>query len=393
VSNFDELSRELRDRSHDIDGHPIGFDAVKRSAHRIQRRRRIASAAVAAAVLAVAVPTALAATNGATSSRGVVGQPTPPVNTPSAPVTLTTAGIPRGANPVIPFLDGRTLLLPDGRTETLPAAYTSITPFRAGWLANAFTHGELSVVQLDADNRVISNRPGGDGFALSGDRVMVSWFVAGTNGQPGHLFQGLPSGMSEGQASLETPPGVQIRPVGFTDDGVVYESDGTDPEVRITQFDGHSSVIRGALAASGVSQVIGRIAVQTESTDRGSCWAVVDAEGTPDWSTCDYSLGRLSPDGKYVVGTDPYGDGLGASWVAVLDASDGHEVARYARADNGSLFIADLAWEDDTHLLAVVWENGEWSVVRMDPDGGLQEASKALAADETSRPFWFAATP
>ena len=60
----DALTRELQDRSHDIGGHPIGLGDVKQSARRIQRRRRIASGFVAAAVLAVAVPTSIAVSSG-----------------------------------------------------------------------------------------------------------------------------------------------------------------------------------------------------------------------------------------------------------------------------------------------------------------------------------------
>ena len=62
----DQLTRELQDRSRDIDGHPIDFESVKQGARRIARRRRITGVAVAAAVLAIAVPTALALTNGTT---------------------------------------------------------------------------------------------------------------------------------------------------------------------------------------------------------------------------------------------------------------------------------------------------------------------------------------
>ncbi len=53
MSSHDEkdlLTRELRERSSDVGGHPIGFDAVRKSARRIQRRRQVLAGAVAAVV-------------------------------------------------------------------------------------------------------------------------------------------------------------------------------------------------------------------------------------------------------------------------------------------------------------------------------------------------------
>jgi hypothetical protein len=400
------------------------MDSVRNSARRIRRRRRIASGAASVAVLAIVVPTGIVVTHNMNGSQGggVVAAPSPSVHAspratdsaspspspttsvsppaatktslPPGTVALTTADIPRGDDPNIVYLDGKTVHTPDGRTENLPAAYTSITPLHGGWLANAFAQGEYSVVQLDNNDRVFSAKPGGDGFALSDDGTEVSWFEAGDRGRAGHLISALASGMSDMQPSFETPAGAQVRPVGFIGSGsVVYQVDDTSPQVRVTDFGNTSSTVPGALAAGGASEATGRIAVQTRSVGSGSCWAVVDVHGNADWRTCDYSLGRFSPDGRYVIGTDAYADGLGDSWVAVLDAKTGHEVARYQRADNGSASINDLAWEDSTHLLATVRESGRWSILRMSTDGRLESASDQVPGDETSPPFEFAATP
>src|SRR5689334_512924 len=217
----DELTRQLRERSQDVGGHPIGMDQVRRTAQRIVWRRRIATGAVAAAVLAVAVPAGFAASGGVNRGVGPVGPSTPsvtqlqpsPTQTPSpspAPSTtpdqtatsnpspglpagvvpLTTVGIPAGAAPKIPYLDGNTVHV-DGNTEQLPGSYTDIATYHGGWVALDMQNGEYSLVQLDTSNHVVgAPQPSAGGIAVDG-AGRTAWFVAGAPGQPGHLVQGI----------------------------------------------------------------------------------------------------------------------------------------------------------------------------------------------------------
>ena len=427
MNNFDErdrLSRELRARSEAMGGHPIGMDQVRRTARRIVWRRRIATGAVAAAVLAVAVPAGMAATGGVDRGIGPVGHPTrsvthtapsptpspspsptpspTPAPTPTWPagaIPLTTAGLAQGAAPTIVYLQGATLHNGDV-SEQLPAAYSEIAPNQGGWVALSKHNGEYSLVQLDTTNHVIGTpAPSAPGIAVDlANRT--AWFEAGAPGQPGRLVQSI--GMAQGQDSLTVPPDVTAHPVGYVRNGLVFATDGVHPQVAITDFaPGTAEVwLKGAIAAGGASEAADLISVQLQSAGTGSCWAVVDPgwtdmdpAGHERWHTCDYALGQFSPDGKYVVGTDAYGDGLGPSWVAILDARTGHEVARFQRPPGSDLFIGQLAWEDESHLLASVHENGSWQIVRMETSGHLEAASPAVPGDETTSPFAFSARP
>ncbi|HET7356824.1 MAG TPA: hypothetical protein VFJ09_09135 [Nocardioidaceae bacterium] len=419
----ERLARELKTRSHDVGGHPFGMAEVRQRARGIVWRRRIATGAVAAAVLAVAVPAGLAATGGTDRGIGPINQPSPTVTHgspspspdqspapspspspsptfPAGAIPLTAVGAARGADPGIIYLDGG-VLHNGSMTEQLPAAYTDIAVYHGGWVALAAQNGDYSVVQLDQDNRVTSTQPGAAGLAVDGGGGRTAWFVAGASGQPGQLVQGIGTGMGEGQDSLPIPPGVTAHPVGYVRTGLVFETDGLHPQVSVTDFTpGTAEVwLKGALGAGGASEAANAISVQTKSTDFGSCWAVVDpgwtagAVGHERWHTCDYSLGQFSLSGKYVAAYPAYVDGLGSSSVSILDASTGKPVVTFQRPTDSDLYVTDVAWEDDTHLLAVVHEDGGWQILRLGTDGSIVAASPAVPGGDENRPFFFAARP
>ena len=51
-----------------------------------------------------------------------------------------------------------------------------------------------------------------------------------------------------------------------------------------------------------------------------------------------------------------------------------------------------MAWEDDSHVLATLYEDGSWHLVRLGLDGDIQTVDQAPGAPEQS-PFHFAAHP
>lgn len=427
MSGFDEqerLSQELHQRSHDVGGHPIGLDAVKGSARRIHRRRVAGGAVVAAAVLAVAVPTGFALTGTSTNGTGPVAQGTASATTSASPtesasesaspspsttpepsqsptagpglvgaVPLTAQGAPAGPGPVIDYLQGKEVHS-GGTVTQLPAAYTDLTPFHGGWLAASFDQGDTFVVELDGTNRVVSTTAGSDRFALSADGTMVSWFTTPGRDKDGRLWSAISNGMGEVRDSTVIPAGTQVKPVGWAGGVVVYEAYATDPQVWTTDFAGHTHQIEGLLAATGTSQVDGVVAGQTSSTDTGSCWTVMAVDsGKHLWDTCDYALGQFSPDGRYVLGTDAYADGLGGRTVALLDAHTGKAVVRYQAAGNGDSFTGDSVWEDDSHVLTMLYEGGAWHMLRLSPDGHLERAAGPVPGSPESRPWRFTARP
>ncbi|MGH3443866.1 MAG: hypothetical protein ACRDPB_00690 [Nocardioidaceae bacterium] len=418
----DLLVRELRDRSRDVGGHPIELDDVRASAQRIRWRRRAVGAAVAAVVVAIAVPVGLGATGTLTAgnppiatrtssppappspSRSVATTPSPTVKSspkqptqPAGTIPLTTVGLPAGAPPAIGYLLGRTLHRPDGGIQQV-GEYFSLTPYHGGWLATGPAHGEMSVVTIDAQGKVIDTQPGSDRLTVSQDGTSTAWVTTSSNGQRAAVNRGIPSGMSNGTATQAVPgvqAGVPVTPVGFVAGGsVVYTVGGGNPSVRVTDFGGHDRALPGLINARGTSETDDLVAGQTSSSNSGSCWEVRDvSSGARVWGTCKFALGQFSQDGKYVYGTDAYGDGAGSGTVAILDAHTGKVLADFVHVGgpDDQLAVSDLAWEYADTLLGVVSEKGSWHILRFTPGGKLELLVGPM--HQGLPPFHFVARP
>ena len=78
--------------------------------------------------------------------------------------------------------------------------------------------------------------------------------------------------------------------------------------------------------------------------------------------------------------------------MALLDSATAKPVVTFERQGDGDTFVADVAWEDETHALATLHEDGRWYLVRLGLDGSLERLDEASGAAEES-PFHFAARP
>lgn len=405
----DRLSRGLHDRAGDVGGSPFDLADVKRSAKAIRRRRRVTTALVAAAVVAIAVPVGLSTTGTDRADRpvGPVGPATPSTSgaSPSptvAPtrtvppgqgvVPLTAQGASRGQRPQVDYLTGRTLHRADGSTVDLPAAYADVATYHGGFLATEFAAGEYEVVQLDNTGKEVDRQPGDARLVVSADGLEVSWFTTPGPGQQGHLHRGIASGMGDVVDDQPTPAGVQVSPVGFSGPGqVVYQRYGVEPQVWVTDFAGGNRRLPGLLAAGGTSQDAGLLNGQVSSSDTGSCWVVraisPGGAGTDRWRTCDWSLGAFSPGGKYVLAGPAYRDGIGDPEVAVLDAGTGAVVAHWQRPRSGDGFTNASVWEDGTDLLTSLYEDGAWHLLRLNVSGAVSETLAPVPGTSDEHPW------
>lgn len=399
----DQLVRELHDRSHDVGGHPIAFDSVKQSARKIQRRRGWVGGVVAAMVGAVAIPTGLALSTNLTTAEGpvdtpsVAGSPSGDASEsaapkPDGPVRLTLNGLERGDNPRIDYIAGQELMAADGTVTSLDGAYSRITPYFPGWLAGAWTETGFEQVFLDEAGNTLRSQAGST-FAVNASGTEIAYVTAEENVQDGPRLVFAPTNGAE-SAKVRLPVEADARPVGFLDEfTVVYGTDGQRPETFVTSFQGGPQKVPGLTAALDASES-GLIAGATKITDFGSCSAVVRADGFDElWETCDFSLLTFSPDGRYVMGTGPYQDGIGDTELSIIDVQTGEVTAHYKKQDMGSLHINDMVWEDDTHALATVYEDGEWAVVRVDTEGRMEAATDLFPGSSEECPFFFSAQP
>lgn len=404
MSNFDErddLSRELRTRSHDVGGHPIGLDGVKRSARKIQRRRRIATGAVAAAVFVVAVPTALAVTSGFNQGTDPVSPPTPSVTEstaprPEGPVRLTTKELPRGEDPQLSYIIHATqeLVTPDG-TLPLPQAYTMMTPFRDGWLALGSQSGDgLEALWLDADLNVVRSRPTiGSTLAASDDGDQVAWTEAAPDSRKSKLVSAPAQGGDP--QSWQVPSNEEVIPVGFVGDGRVVFTDVVTSLNGITEPDGGITELDGFLHLADASETSGLVSGLTRFGSAKVCSGVMDpASSTSEmlWETCAYKLGAFSPNGRYVIGTPSDADALGSPSVAVLDAQSGEVLVEFKPGRNDPISMYQLAWEDDQNIIAMTIAGTDVMMIRLTLGGETEQVGSTGESTNMSVPFWFAET-
>lgn len=407
MSNFDEkdlLTRELRERSADVGGHPIGLDAVRQSARKIRRRRQIVTGAVAAVFASVALPTGIAVTNGLTNADGPVAPPhvaTSPTHDSPAPrpdgtVRLRLDGLERGADAKLTHLVRSSLHLADGRVLQLEKEYQEIAPHGDGWVALApDDRGGFTRDLLEANGAVTSSMPSAYGLAVSLDGSQVAYSEV-QDGQ-----QRLLDAAALDARTVDARRGQELHPVGYAGPGVlVYLTGGTDQRVFVLDETSKTHEIPAGpplVGASATAEAEGLVAGMLQSMPGGgSCWAVVSYRtGNQLFNTCDFKLGKFSHDAKHVIGTAADTDGAGPRGLAVLDAHDGGVVVDFEQPRNGQLILGDPVWEDDEHVLATVTDGLDSKVVRFGLDGSMEVASETVQGDDyyLPSPIRFAAQP
>lgn len=386
------LVRALRDRSELMTGTSLDLDQVRSRARGIRRRRHAFTGAVAAAVLAVGAPTGLTLTSALDSEPVLPADRTETARpAPSGPVRADGAAAPRGEAPAIAYIEGSTLHTADDTLVDIGRQYAQITPYDGGWIASRMDTDTTYV--LDAAGEVVESWPGAS-IAVSPSGDFVASVLNATGGIDVQLrpVTGTESVLSHTVAFEGT-----VEIVGFVGpEEIAYTLTGVDgrTEVYVTDFLHDERRVEGALSAYGASATTGTLTVMTsvDELEPGSCWAVQRVgDGERLWETCDYTLETFSPDGRYVIGTDPYHDGIGGSTVALLDAADGSVLAHFTTKDLG--FTGRAVWESDSSVLLTTYQGDAWYVLRLLPDGRVERALDPVHAGEMQGPWAFPARP
>jgi hypothetical protein len=384
----DELERLLGQQLHQqVDGMtdaPIGLGDVKGRAGRIRRNRRIAGGVAVAAVLAVAVPTALLVAPDSQDAGEI-----PPANRQDGPTTttLTLDGLDAGAAPTIEYFDEQGVVLPVQGVVPLDESYQALIEHPAwdGWLA--VEPGRDEVRDLTADFERTSGHNFNVALVTTPDRSWVS-YVWSESGQQTLVSQDLVDDTTVKPWYFPEAP--SVYPVGYLDEEgttILYAS--TDEQGAVTTGvalpgggEGNTRELETSFVkAISTDPTTGRAAVMTKANDDGSgCFGVVDGlatgDGTPLWETCDYSLGTFSPDGQYVLASDPYQSGGGKQSLTVLDAGTGEPVASFAQEqprDRTPVELTQVAWEDGDSAIAVAMNEGDATLLRLGVDGSVEQ--------------------
>lgn len=380
-----QIGDVLERRVRDLHEAPLDLGAVKGTARRIRRRRRAAVAGGVLAAAAVVVPVAVIATS-ATDSR--VERIAPAAPTVTDPVRPTPAPTPEGLG--FSYLEvgsaGAVLHLADGGTIELPGN-DYVGAVELGDQVAAVRRDDEGASSLDflKDGEVVTSYDVRGGVALTPDRRTVAFvttddellLVSEEHGQssfgPVDPDTTLAAVIGTGDCALE----VGCHP--FLEYG-----DGREPyEIN---YEGPTTVpVPGALKINDAADGF-LVTAQTESTDTGSCGVLYDRQAQRAvFETCASQVLDISPTGRYVVGTDPYGDGLGPRYFSLLDA-EGTEVARY-EVRSGHVFLGDVVWRDATHAVAPVFDEGQWQLVSLGVDGTSEVLVGPVPGDEMENPF------
>ncbi len=269
---------------------------------------------------------------------------------------------------------------PGGSTLKLSKEYQEIARHGDGWVALSQKDGEFTRDLLDANGNVTSSAPSTFGLAVNrdGSEVAYSEVVDGRQ----RLLDATPSDTR----AVDAPAGGQVTPVGYAGPGVlVYKTQGENSQVMVLDESSRSHEIDAnprLISASAASETEGFVSGMIKSKPDGSCWAVVSYRtGNQTFNTCKHSLGKFSPDAKYVIGTDAYGDGAGARSLAVLDAHSGKVLVQFERNGDSQLYLGEMVWEDDDHVLAPVTDGLKSQIVRFGLDGTMETASDPVTVD------------
>jgi len=353
----------------------------------------------------------LAACGDQTSSGSAADDPASPTPTPSptspstpsesasptaraAPGVLTLDGLALGAPPAVPYLTvtegGSSLLRPGGDAQPLPRAYDAFAPMGDGLVGTASVDDQARSYVLDGDLEEVSQgtNPSGS-LAVTPDGAIVGWVT--TEGRPHVVEDG---GSQEWDLSVVDEAGSMAALV--SDRGTCLEgSDGSGCVAFVNSVEGTSARYTSShgivdtvpwVLAVGDASAEGDLLAMTSVSDEGSCWGRFQAwKKQPLWETCDHTLFDFSPSGTRILAGPAYLDGFGQGSATVLD-EDGAVVAEWDSA--GQAALLHTIWEDDDHVLALVFQDDTWAILRLDVTYGSVELAVEPVPDQAGRtPF------
>ena len=386
MTDHDRLADTLRGRADSLgDQHPLSLDDVKGRATGIRRRRRVVGGLAAAAVLAVAVPAGLSVVDRTSSTSRpdpgpaatTDGSPVPDPAVPSAPVPLDTNTGARSGEAGIPVLYDGLAHLPDGGTFELAGDYTDFVGTEDGWAGVVGGIDDTGPLHfLDQGGAVVEEAEATRGLAVSSDGTMLSYVTPEGDVM---VRTGATNERLAALGGLATPAGV-VGSDGCSDGCTVFANVGTGPRPAAFRVTGDGAEpAYDFLEVTGVTEdgrVAGVISIEDDPTkEQGVCSAVVDASGDELWETCDFTLGRFSPDGELVLGHPAYQSGEGDGSLAILDADDGTVLAEYVNDAESQAFVLTTAWDVDGSVLGLVRQGMEWHLMRFTADGQLSHTT------------------
>jgi hypothetical protein len=395
------LTQELEERAHTMDGSTLHLADVQGRARSIRRRRTATAVAGVAAAVAVIVPVATLATRSGGSpepapavTQSVTPTPTPSQGQQPPPGVLDVSDLPTGDAPRMEYVTGGNVLHQfDGSTVDIATrhpvtSFVTLTDGTHVWQTMDKAGNAFIEIQ-DADGTFRDPVDSYLGVRVNREHNAAGWVAP--NGQ----VTVWTVGATEPRPVGDPVPGthdIQIAAILSQDcrdfctvyvNGPADTPDGQQP-YEVTD-DGTQPYAEGGLVK--VNDVAGGMTIgYTKLTDFGSCSDLFGGGEFQGFSTCKASLKSFSPDGSTLLGYPPYYDGLGPTSISMWDV-EGHKLFERRSNAEHQAFYNEAEWEDDTHLLASTYQDGEWSLVRIAADGSMEDAVPPVAGGDVDNPY------
>jgi hypothetical protein len=377
-----DLTRHLARKADEFDrlgGSALELGQVLDRAGEIRRGRRMrATMVMAAAVLAIAVPTALLVTGNDHVHKPVT--PAKEVKVDRSPITLD--GLKQGEAPRVGYVEGSSWHANGSTVELTPTgSVRAAVPLGDAYLVE--THlgdGNLRATVVPTPPEFVGQEttwPVAGGLALSSGGNVAAFVqpdgtpvVVQDGGRTSYELPKIPRGTGFEAAAVV---GEECRP-NAPDSGcaVWVSSSGEQPQTWVVTAEGavpSDLSIRTVVLTDEAELVTGITEVEDDLT---TCSEVLRLEGgAPLWRVCGHHPVAFSPDGTELLGFAD-GDGLGTTGLAVYDSATGDALLELGTARDA--FVPQAIWEDESHLLATVFEKGRWAILRIGLDGNREYA-------------------
>lgn len=380
-----------------------------------RRRRLIIAAVSAAAVILITMPIAFRGgdvfgggdepTLQPSASLTTAGSSTPssvattPSDQPAAGV-LDVTHLTTGALPAIGYAWHGVVHLADGTTVTPPTSNRAVgfVEMSDGAVAYLTEHDTAFTVDIvTSDGTHLGPIASGYELVVNAERTLVAWLSR--TGTPMVWQPGLTTPRSF-QASI---PGNSLRLAAVTGTQAsactVYASSwqGQGSHAWAVTSDGRLTTADPADRLVGVSDASesGRLVGYTTITDTGSRSAVIDeaTAGRPVlWATARHTLDTFSPTGEFLLAGPAYRDGIGDGQIAIYSAN-GRLLVNRQTSDQHPGFLQGATWEDATHVLFPVFQDEQWSLVRMSVTGTMEYAVPPAPGNMEHNPFVVVTVP
>jgi hypothetical protein len=394
------LTRTLTDHADVMAGSSLALTEVQGRARRIRRRRAAGAVVAAAAAVAIVVPTvALAShTGGTTEPAPAVTQTPSPSATASdtarpAPGVLDVSDLPTGEAPAFDFVRGGDLQFRDGGSGTVntqyrPSLFAALDDGARVW-QTIDERGNAYIEIQDADGTFHEPVPSGFGLTVNGEHNTAGWVRpdgqvmvwSGRASEPRPLGDPVPGGHDIRIAAIPSQDCTEFCTVyvnGPADGSAIWQPyEVTDAGTQAYRDGGLRMVddVAGALTVG-----------KSEITDSGSCSDVFGGGEFRGFHTCKAQFESFSPDGSTLLGYLPYYDALGSTSISMWGVTGDQLFERRSGVKHQAV-VADAAWEDDSHVIAIVFQENTWSLVRIATDGSLEYAVAPVEGDMDHNPF------